>query len=68
MGSIAKIIEISADSEKSFDDALKLGIANARESVRNIKSVWIKDQEVLVSDGAPDVYRLHLKVTFKIEK
>ncbi len=68
MGSIAKVIEISADSEKGFDDALKLGIANARESLRSIKSVWIKDQEVLVSDGAADVYRLHLKVTFMIEK
>jgi len=68
MGSIAKMIEISSDSEKSFDDALKLGIAEARESLRNVQSVWIKDQEVLVSEGRPEIYRLHLKVTFKIEK
>jgi len=62
------MIEISSDSEKSFDDALKLGIAEARESLRNVQSVWIKDQEVLVSEGRPEIYRLHLKVTFKIEK
>jgi len=68
MGSIAKVIEISADSEKSFEDALKRGITEARDSLRSIQSVWIKDQVVLVSDGAPDVYRLHLKVTFKVEK
>ncbi len=68
MGSIAKMIEISADSEISFDDALKLGIAEARESLRNVKSVWVKDQEVLVSDGAANIYRLHLKVTFKVER
>lgn len=68
MSSIAKIIELSADSESSFDDALKEGIEKAHESLRNVRSVWIKDHEVLVEGGRPKVYRLHLKVTFQVER
>lgn len=67
MSSVAKIIEISADSQTSFDDALQLGIKQASESVRNVRSVWVKDQEVLVENGKPAVYRSHLKVTFQID-
>ncbi|KJS01320.1 MAG: hypothetical protein VR65_09205 [Desulfobulbaceae bacterium BRH_c16a] len=68
MSSIAKIIELSSDSESSFDDALKVGIEKAHESLRNVRSVWIKDHEVLVEGGRPTVYRLHLKVTFQVER
>jgi hypothetical protein len=67
MSSVAKIIELSADSEKSFDDALQAGIKRASDTLRNVRSVWIKDKEVLVENGAPKVYRLHLKVTFKLD-
>lgn len=67
MSSVAKMIEISADSETSFDEALQLGIKQAGDSLRNIRSVWIKDQEVLVREGKAAVYRAHLKVTFEID-
>lgn len=67
MSSIAKIIELSADSEKGFDDALHTGIIRANETLRNVRSVWIEDHEVLVEQGRPKVYRLHLKVTFLVE-
>lgn len=65
--SIAKVIELSADSEKSFDDALAAGVKRASETLRNVRSVWIQDHEVLVENGAIKLYRLHLKVTFKLE-
>jgi flavin-binding protein dodecin len=68
MSSIAKIIEMSADSEKSFDDALQVGIIQAKETLRHVRSVWIKDQEVLLEGGNPKVYRAHLKVTFMLER
>ena len=67
MSSIAKIIELSADSEKGFDDALHTGIIRANETLRNVRSVWVKDHEVLVEQGRPKVYRLHLKVTFLVD-
>lgn len=68
MTSIAKIIELSAESEKSFEDALQEGIIRANETLRNVRSVWVKDHEVLVEQGRPRLYRLHLKVTFQVER
>jgi hypothetical protein len=68
MASLAKVIEVSADSETSFEDALSVGITQAGETLKHVRSVWIKDQEVLVSGGRPKTYRLHLKVTFEIER
>ena len=67
MASIAKMIELSADSEKSFDDALQAGIKRACETIKNVRSVWIKDKEVLIENNAAKTYRLHLKVTFMLE-
>ena len=67
MTSIAKVIELSADSAKGFEDALQQGIIRANETLRNVRSVWIKDHEVLVEQGRPKLYRLHLKVTFLVE-
>ncbi|MFO7605881.1 MAG: dodecin family protein, partial [Desulfurivibrionaceae bacterium] len=45
MTSVAKIVELSADSEKSFDDAIEIGIQRATSTIKNVKSVWVKDQE-----------------------
>lgn len=67
MATVAKVIELSADSEKSFEDALEAGIKRANDTLRNVRSVWIKDKEVVIEDGRPKVYRLHLKVTFKLD-
>ncbi len=67
MTSVAKIVELSADSEKSFDDAIELGIKRATSTIKNVKSVWIKDQEALVDENRIKVYRVHMKVTFRLE-
>ncbi|MDO8632267.1 MAG: dodecin family protein [Phycisphaerales bacterium] len=65
--STAKIIEISASSSTSFEDAIQQGIGKASESVRNIKSAWVKEQQVTVSDNAITEYRVDLKVTFVLD-
>lgn len=65
--STAKIIEISASSSTSFEDAIQQGIGKASESVRNIKSAWVKEQQVTVSDNAVTEYRVDLKVTFVLD-
>ncbi len=67
MSSFAKTIELSAESPTSFQDAIQEGIRYASQTLRNIRSAWVKDQEVLVSDGAVTGYRVHLKVTFLLE-
>jgi hypothetical protein len=65
--SVARITEISSESPDSFDAAVKEGISRANASLRNVKGVWVKDQEVVVSDGKPSMYKVHLKVTFVLD-
>jgi flavin-binding protein dodecin len=64
--SIAKVIEISADSTTSFEDAIEQGIKTACEKLDNVRSCWVKDFEVKVSDGKITSYRVWLKVTFQL--
>ena len=65
--SVAKIIEISADSPTSFEDATVQGIAKASKSVHGIKSAWVKEQHVVVENGKVTLYRVDLKVTFVLD-
>jgi flavin-binding protein dodecin len=65
---VAKVIEITAASADSFEDAIRQGIAKASETVRNIQAAWVKEQQVKVSDdGSISEYRVDLKVTFVLE-
>ncbi len=65
--SIAKISEISATSNKSFDDAIRQGIGRANKTLRNVKSAWIKEQHVRVEDGRLSEYQVNMAVTFVLE-
>ena len=66
--SVARVTEIKASSTKSFDDAIKEGVARAAKTLKNVKSAWIANQEVLVDDnGQITEYRVQLKVTFILE-
>lgn len=62
--SIAKTIEISASSEKGFEDAIKQGVAKAAESLENITGAWIMDQSVKVKKGKIVAYDVRMKLTF----
>lgn len=61
---VAKVIEITATSDQSFEDAIAQGIGKASETVQNIKGAWVKEQKVLVENGAINGYRVDLKVSF----
>ncbi len=66
--SVAKVSEILASSPTSFDDALKIGIARAHKTLRNLKSAWIQSQQVKLDDqGQIKEYRVQLKVAFRID-
>jgi flavin-binding protein dodecin len=60
------VIEISAESSKSFEDAIQEGISRAGKTVENIKNAWVKDQQVTVKDNKVIAFRVNLKVTFII--
>jgi dodecin len=66
--SIAKVIEIMAESENSFDEAVENGVAGAIETLSQVRSAWVKDQEVVIEDDEIQAYRVTLKVTFVVER
>ncbi|MFA6242986.1 MAG: dodecin family protein [Candidatus Hydrogenedentales bacterium] len=66
--SIARVTEIKTTSTESFDAAMREGIARANKTLKNVKSAWIQNQEVLLDDkGAIAEYRVHMKVTFVLD-
>ena len=65
--SIAKITEITSTSNKSFEDAIETGIQRANESLKNVTSAWVADQEVSVRDGKITGYQVRMKITFILE-
>jgi hypothetical protein len=64
---VAKVIEISASSPKSFDDAVRVGIEKSDETLRNVKGAWVSEQKVDVEDGKITDYRVTLRVTFVLD-
>ncbi len=67
MGTVARVTEISAKSSKSFEDAIKVGVERASQTLRNITSAWVKEQRVEISDGAISGYQVNLMVTFVLD-
>lgn len=65
--SVARIIEISATSDKSFEDAIQQGVTRATATLRNVRGAWVKEQEVTVENGQIASYQVVLKVTFLME-
>lgn len=64
---IAKVTEITAQSSEGFEQAIREGIARITKTIRNVQSVWIKDQEISLQDGSIRAYRVNMKVTFVLE-
>jgi len=66
--SVARITEISSNSDTSFEDAIEQGIARAATTIRNIKSAWIKEQEVQIENGRISAYKVVMKITFVLDE
>jgi len=63
---VAKILELTSRSADSFEDAIESGIAKASESIDDIQTAWVKEQQVILSGGEIDQYQVTLKVTFMV--
>jgi dodecin len=66
-GTVARVTEISAKSDTSFEDAVRIGLERANSSLRGVKSAWIKEQSVEVTDGQVSAYLVNMLVTFVLE-
>jgi hypothetical protein len=65
--SIAKVSEISATSTQGFQDAIEQGIERANKTLRNVRSAWIKEHQVRVTDGSITEYQVNMMITFVID-
>ena len=65
---IARVIELSATSEESFEDAIDRGIERATSTLRNVESAWIKDMNVLIEDDRVAAYKVNMAITFVLEE
>ncbi len=65
--SVARVVEITATSPKSFEDAMQQGIARATKTLRNVKAAWIKEQEVRIQDNRIADYKVNMMVSFVLD-
>ena len=64
---VAKVVEISAESKQGFEDAINQGVTTAAKTVRNIKGGWVKEQQVVIEDGRIVAYRVNMQLTFILD-
>jgi flavin-binding protein dodecin len=65
--SVARVTEITATSDKSFEDAIQQGVARATKTLRGVTSAWIKEQELEIKDNRPAQWKVNMLVTFLLE-
>jgi flavin-binding protein dodecin len=64
---VARVTEISSTSTQSFEDAIKSGLERANQTLRNVKSAWIKEQQVRLDGGNISEYQVNMLVTFVLD-
>jgi hypothetical protein len=65
---VARVTEISSTSTQSFEDAIKTGLDRANATLRNVRSAWIKEQQVRVEGGSISEYQVNMLVTFVLDE
>ncbi|OBX25676.1 hypothetical protein LX77_03686 [Gelidibacter algens] len=64
--SVLKVVEILSNSDKSWEDATKKAVKHASKTVKNIKSVYVKEQSAIVKNDEVTEFRVNLKITFEV--
>jgi dodecin len=65
--SVARVTELSASSETSFEDAVNEAVARATKTLRGVEGAWVKDQNVLIENGNITGYKVNVEITFMLE-
>jgi dodecin len=66
--SIARITEISSTSKKSFEDAIQSGVGRATKTIRNVRSAWVKEQQIRIENDSIVEYQVNLMITFVLDE
>jgi dodecin len=65
--SLARVTELSATSEISFEDAINEAVARATKTLRGVEGAWVKDMNLSIEDGNIKGYKVNLEVSFQLE-
>lgn len=65
---VVKVIEILAQSEKSWEDAVNVAVAEASKTVDNIKSVYVKEFQTDIENNKVSAYRVNCKISFMVNR
>jgi flavin-binding protein dodecin len=68
MAKIVKVIELLSESSTSWEDAAQNVVTEAVKTLRNIRSVYIKEFTAAVENDKVTSYRVNAKVTFEMER
>ncbi|MTE26807.1 dodecin family protein [Winogradskyella ouciana] len=63
---VLKVLEILANSEKSWEDATRKAVKEASKTVKNIRSVYINEQTAVVKGNDVTEFRVNVKLTFEV--
>ena len=66
--SVARVTELSATSETSFEDAINEAVARATKTLRGVEGAWVKDMNVMIEEGNIKGYRVNLEITFMLDE
>ncbi|MDO1502449.1 dodecin family protein [Winogradskyella maritima] len=64
---VLKVIEVLSNSNTSWEDATRKAVKQASESVKNIKSVYVREQSAVVENGEVKEFRVNVKLTFEVK-
>ncbi len=68
MAKVVKVIELMSQSPESWDAAAQAAVEEASKTLRNIRSIYIKEFTAEVENGKITNYRVNAKVTFDLER
>ena len=63
-----KVIEVLAESSKSWEDATKNAVKDVAKTVKNVRSCYVQDMSAVVDDNEVTKFRVSLKITFEVNR
>jgi flavin-binding protein dodecin len=65
--SVYKIVELVGSSPSSWEDAAKVAIEKASESLRDLRVAEVRELDVKLESGKIVAYRAKVRISFKVE-
>jgi hypothetical protein len=63
-----KVIEVLAESAKSWEDATRQAVAEVAKTVKHVRSAYVQEFSTVVADNKITQFRVNVKITFEVER